>query len=287
MGAPCITVFLAIIIKRFSINPKTANLINNSEKGLFTINNIKTKNNRDAGILALKFDKDKVNEVFHIEVSCSITNNISETTNLDKSVSKIVEEKFDDKTITETINSYTKQFSVPKQRLKKIMVLGAVAKSRKNEIIRNFNEKEVEVIEFEDILHDVLENLDTQYYKNDIIRTLQLTKFLLLSEPTKLAKMLVNDTFSSNSRKEFLTSILDKEEIVREFKKTNTERLGAILKNSGLKPAELAEMLEQNILNKRTRGMFLKSLMEQEKTRKIVNKQNKIKKLNVPLEKFI
>ncbi len=45
-------------------------------------------------------------------------------------------------------------------------------------------------------------------------------------------------------------------------------------------------MLEQNILNKRTRKVFLNSLMEQEKARKIVNKQKKVKKLNMALEKF-
>ena len=159
-------------------------------------------------------------------------------------------------------------------------------KSRKSEIMKEFNQREVEVIEFENILYDIIEQLDTQYYRNDIIRTLQLAKFLLLSEPTKLAKLLVNDSFSSNSRKEFLSSILDKDEIVKEFKKTNVERLGSILKNSGLKPNELAEMLENNILNKRTRALFLNSLMEQEKTRKTTNKQNKIKKANVPLGKF-
>ena len=184
-----------------------------NKKGFFTLNNIKTSNNRDAGILALKFDKDKVNEVFHIEVSCSITNNITETANLGKSIGKIVDEKFEDKDIAEAINNHIKNFSIQKNKIKKIIILGAVPKSRKSEIIKEFNQKEVEVIEFENILHDVLEQLDTQYYRNDIIRTLQLTKFLLLSEPTKLAKLLVNDTFSSNSRKEFLSSILDKDEI--------------------------------------------------------------------------
>src|SRR3989338_7421114 len=142
-------------------------------------------------------------------------------------------------------------------------------RSRKRDIIKKFNEKEVEVIEFENILYDVIERLDTQYYRNDIIRTLQLTKFLLLGEPTKLAKMLANDTFSSASRKEFLSSILDKDEIIKEFRKTNIERLGLILKNSGLKPSELAEMIEQNILNKKTRKLFLNSLMEQENIRKL------------------
>ena len=257
-----------------------------NKKGLFTINNIKTSSNRDAGILALKFDNDRVNEVFHIEVSCSLTNNIAETTNLDKSVSAIVNEKFDDKKILDAVNNHIKNFSIQKSKIKRIMILGAVPKSRKSEIIRKFNEKEVEVIEFENILYDVLEKLDTQYYKNDIIRTLQLAKFLLLSEPSKMAKMLANDSFTSNSRKEFLSNILSNDDIVKEFRKTNIERLSAILRSSGLKASELAEMLENNVLNKKTRKMFLSSLMEQEATRKGISKQKRVKKVNVPLGKF-
>ncbi|MEK6983262.1 MAG: hypothetical protein AABX33_01715 [Nanoarchaeota archaeon] len=257
-----------------------------NKKGFFTLNNIKTPSNKDAGILALGFDKDRVNEVFHVEVSCSITNNISETSNLKQSISKIADDKFEDKNITDTINNNIKQFSIQTSKIKKIIILGAVPKSRKSEIIKEFNQKDIEVIEFENILYDVLERLDTQYYRNDIIRTLQLTKFLLLSEPTKLAKLLVNETFNSSSRKEFLLNILDKNEIIKDLRMTNLERLGAILKNSGLKPNELAEMIEHNILNKKTRKMFLNSLMEQEETRKIVNKQKKVKKVNVPLGKF-
>src|SRR3990167_9224746 len=135
-----------------------------NKNGLFTINNIKTSSNRDAGILALKFDNDRVNEVFHIEVSCSLTNNIAETTNLDKSVSAIVNEKFDDKKILDAVNNHIKNFSIQKSKIKRIMILGAVPKSRKSEIIRKFNEKEVEVIEFENILYDVLEKLDKYHY---------------------------------------------------------------------------------------------------------------------------
>lgn len=251
-----------------------------NKNGLFTINNIKTSSNKDAGILALKLNNEDVNEVLHIEVSCSITNNIAETANLDESISKIVSEKFNH-TKMQGLNP-----SFLSKEIKKIIVLGAVPKSRKSEIILKFNEKGVEVVEFENILYGVLESLDTKYYKNDIIRTLQLTKFLLLSEPAKLAKLLVNGT-SSNSRKEFLSNILDNDGIIKEFKKTNIERLGAILRNSGLKPSELAGMIENNILNKRTRRLFLNSLMGQENTRNIVNKQKRIKKLNMPLEKFI
>ena len=257
-----------------------------NKKGLFTINNIKTSSNRDAGILALKFDNDRVNEVFHVEVSCSLTNNIADTKDLSKSISGIVEDKFEDKPVSDAISSHIRQFSIPKAKIKKIMIIGSVPKSRKGEIIRKFNEKEVEVIEFENILYDVLEKLDTQYYKNDIIRTLQLAKFLLLSEPSKMAKMLANDSFTSNSRKEFLSNILGNDDIIRDFRKTNVERLAAILKSSGLKAPELAEMLENNVLNKKTRKTFLNSLMEQEATRKVASKQKRVKKVNVPLGKF-
>ena len=244
-----------------------------NKKGFFTINNIKTSSNKDAGILALKFDDENVTAISHIEVSCSITNNITETSNLSKSIGKIVDDRFGD-------------FEFQKHKIKNVIVLGAIQKSGKGEIVREFNQRSVEVIEFEDILYDVMEHLDTQYYRNDILRTLQLTKFLLLSEPSKLAKLIVNNSHTSNSRKEFLSSILDKDEIIKEFRRTNVERLSAILKNSGLKPDELAEMIEHNILNKKTRKLFLNSLMEQEETRKIINKQKKVKTLNVPLGKF-
>ena len=83
-----------------------------------------------------------------------------------------------------------------------------------------------------------------------------------------------------------MSNILENDSIVKEFKKTNIERLGAIMKSAGIKGKDLAIMLENDVLNKRTRKLFLNSLMEQESTRKIVNIQKRIKKLNVPLENF-
>ena len=255
-----------------------------NKKGFFTINNIKTNSNRDVGILALRANKNEVGEIFHVQVSCSITNKLSEAQSTE-SISRIIEERFDESLLADAVKSIM-PLSIQKDSIKKVMVVGALPKSAKDSIISEFNKRSVAVIEFENILYDVLDKLDTQYYKNDIIRTLQLTKYLLLSEPTKLAKVLGNDSFTSSSRKEFLSNILENDEIVREFKKTNIERLGAILKNSRLKPAELAGMLQHNILNRRTRKTFINSMMEQEKTRKTASKTKKIKRLNEPLGKF-
>jgi F0F1-type ATP synthase delta subunit len=257
-----------------------------NRKGLFTINNIKTSSSRDCGILALKFEKDKIDEVFHIEVSCSITGNISDASNLERSISIIVKGKFEDASIRKTINSNIGRFSIQKNDVKKILVIGALPKSSKAEIIGKFSEIGVQAIEFQNILYEVLENLDTQYYRNDIIRTLQLVKFLLLSEPENLAKLLADGSLSSSSRKEFLSSILDKGEIIKEFKKTNSERLAAILKSSGMKPSELAHMLDHQILNKKTRKVFFDSLTEQEKIRKAARKIIKKNKNELELNKF-
>ena len=126
--------------------------------------------------------------------------------------------------------------------------------------------------------------LDTHYYKNDVIRTLQLTKFVLLNDPVKLAKMLVKN---SGSRKELVSTMLDEKDIMKEFRKTNAERLGSILKNSGIKPAELAHMIEHSVLNNRTRKTFMSSLNEQEKIRKVVGKIISKKKKEMSLEKFL
>lgn len=249
-----------------------------NKKGFFTINNIKA-NNKDVGILAIN---PKSQEVLHIQVSCSLTGTI-DSKEMGISAEKISEEKFYNDAISEAVKKSTDFTEKP--AIKRVLVLSSLSKSRKSSIMKEFMVMDVQVMEFENILYDVLEGLDTQYYKNDIIRTLQLTKFLLLSEPTKMAKLLVNDSFSSSSRKEFLSNILDSEEIIKEFRKTNSERLGAILKNSGLKPSELAGMIENNILNKKTRKMFLNSLMEQENIRKLI-KPKKTRKLEASLEKF-
>jgi len=250
-----------------------------NKKGFFTISNIKA-NNKDIGILAIN---PKSQEVLHMQVSCSLTGTI-DSKEMGISAEKISEEKFYNDAISEAVKKSTD--FIEKPAIKRVLVLSSLSKPRKAGIIKEFGIMDVQVMEFENILDDVLESLDTQYYKNDIIRTLQLTKFLLLSEPAKMAKLLVNDSFSSSSRKEFLSNILDSDELIKEFRKTNSERLGAILKNSSLKPSELAEMLENSILSKKTRRIFLNSLIEQESKKNAANKQKRIRKLNVPLGKF-
>ena len=186
-----------------------------NKKGYFTIHNIKTYKNKDAGILALKLDKNEP-EILHIQVNCSITGTI-DTKNIGSSAEKISEDKFYDDSVAEALKEPVRVLNSTDSKIKNVLVLNSLPRSKKDEIIKEFRNMDVEVIEFETVIFDVLQNLDTQYYKNDIIRTLQLTKFLLLSNPEKAAKLLVNGVFNSSSRKEFLSSMLDKDEIIKEL----------------------------------------------------------------------
>ncbi|MBI2661467.1 hypothetical protein HYX09_04365 [Candidatus Woesearchaeota archaeon] len=255
-----------------------------NKRGFFTINNIKTSSNRDVGILALKFRGNKVEEINHIEVSCSIIGSIGENANAEDTVTNIIQDRFENKDIHKALKEQIKGFDV--LGVNRYIVIGGFPKSRKKEIIRGFKENHVEVIEFENVLREIFGDLDTQYYKNDVLRTLQLVKYLFLSGPKNLSDLLITDVFSPAARNEFLNSMLDKEEIVKEFRKTNEERLTAILRNSSLRdPEKLAEMIENNILNKRTRKPFLSSLLGQEKIKKIVIETD-TKKHEIPLINF-
>ena len=139
-------------------------------------------------------------------------------------------------------------------------------------------------MEFEDIISDVMGELKTEYFKNDVIRTMQITKYLLLQNPKKFVDVFY-DTLPQKKRKEFLVEFLSRDEIMKEFRKTNEERLAMILKQSSIKPEKLAEMLEKDVLNRRTRKPFITSLMEQKKIGKVYKKEISVKK-EKPLSRF-
>lgn len=260
-----------------------------NKKGFFTISNIKASRNKDIGILALRFDKEKLKELLHIEVSCSISSSVTETTDLKKTAEKIADIKFLNQSVSKAVDSYVAQFQNLK-KIRRILVLGALAKSRKKEIIDVFKSKSIDVVEFEEIVCEVIQELDTQYYKNDVIRTLQLVKHLLFTNPKKLADLLSEKgkILNVNTRGVFLSELLSQELIKKEFTKADEEQIISILKYSSLKnPERLAQLLESELLNRKTRKPFLNFLLEQERMRKLYKETTKTKeKAEKPLMSF-
>ena len=248
-----------------------------NRKGYFTLSNIKSRN-KDIGILALKFDNGNLKGAMHVEVCCSITG-IAEQGHV---FEKIIFEKFNDKNITDAINKYVNNIG-KETKIEKVIVLNSIPKE-KNKIISKFVKNDIALFEFEDILSDVIKGLKTEYFKDDVVRTLQLVKFLLISNPAKFVDVLYSD-LSPSKRREFIAELLGRDDVIKEFKKTNEERLAMILKQAMIKPERLAEMLEKDVLNRKTRKPFIASLMEQEKTGRVYKKEMAIKK-ETPLNKF-
>jgi len=248
-----------------------------NRKGYFTVNNLKS-GNKDIGILALKFDKGVLNHIMHVEINCSITGFNEQNYAIDR----VIDEKFDDKNIAVAIKKYTKDMSKDVE-IENVVVLNSLPKD-KDEIIRKLEKNGIVMVEFEDILSDVMKELKTEYFKNDVIRTMQISKFLLMQNPKKLVDVLYN-TLSRAKRREFLNELLSRDDVIKEFKKTNEERLALILKESMIKPEKLAEILEKDVLNRRTRKPFIESLIKQKKIGKVYKKELEVKK-EKPLNKF-
>jgi hypothetical protein len=249
-----------------------------NRKGYFTVSNLKS-GNKDIGILALKFDKGNPAHIMHVEVNCSITGFNEQNYAIDK----LINEKFDNKNITTTIKKYTKDMS-RELDIENVVVLNSLPKDKEG-ITKKLGKSSIIMVEFEDILSDVMKELKTGYFKNDVIRSLQIIKFLLMSDPKKFVDVL-NNTLSQAKMKEFLAELLNKDEVIKEFKKTNEERLALILKESMIKPEKLAKMLEKDVLNRRTRKPFITSLMEQKKIGKVYKKEIKGNRKETPLKKF-
>ena len=243
-----------------------------NKRGFFTIHNIKASGNKSIGILALRFNQERLKEVMHIEISCSISGNVTDALDVKKNVMHFVKDKFYDKEVERTVHSYVSQFPGPKQDTHKILVLGPLPKTKRQEIIQSFKEKSIDVWEFEEIVSKVLQDMDTQFYKDGIVRTLQLIRYLLLSNPQKLAGLVSEEAgiLNQSARSEFISELLKTELVRKELGKSDAVQLAGILKHSSLrKPELLAELLEKDILNQRTRTPFLNSLLKQEKMRKL------------------
>jgi len=248
-----------------------------NRQGYFTINNLRS-GNKDIGILALKFDDSILKKALHVEICCSITG-IAEQGNI---FEKLIFDRFNERAVKGALSGYTKGV-VEGAKIENVVVLNSIPKEKRT--IANILEKNnVSLVQFEDVISDVMKSLKTEYYKDDVIRTIQLIKFLLLQSPKKLVDVL-HSNFGPVKRKEFIAELLSRDGIIKEFKKTNEERLAIILKQSMIKPEKLAEMLEKEILNRKTRKPFIDSLIEQEKTGKVYKKRLKIKK-EAPLSTF-
>ncbi len=231
-----------------------------NSKGYFTINNLNASGNKNIGIIGLKFSGDKLEEAIHAEISCSVTHFSNEDENLKK-----ILKRFSDKGIIKAIGSNAGK-NISDYRLRKMLVVGKFSENTSS-VSKELSEKGIELFRLEDMLLETMLSLDTAYYKDEFLRTLQLVKYLLLAEPSNLASLLSEKSgiLNVNTRGHFLNELLKQEIIKKEFSKADEMQIIGLLRNTSLmKPDRLAEALEKEILNKRGMNRLLSRLVKSE-----------------------
>jgi hypothetical protein len=244
-------------------------------QGFFTIADINAKN-RVIDLIAIKQKKSEV-EVRHVEIACSIT---SQAIN-ERDRAEILR-KFEDINVINTIKDSIANYLGAEKPYQKMLVT-----TTKIEL------PGIAVVPFEDVFHDFVAALDTQNYRDPIVRTLQLFKYTLLSNPEKTASLITSEgehkSLTSSSREKFTRELLLQDNVMKAFGKRSSEELIVkMLKHSTLKqPERLAKALEE-VLTKRTATRFLNVLMQQKNMKTAVKEEIKkeIKK-DASLQEFV
>ncbi|MGM5484321.1 MAG: hypothetical protein ACQEP1_00410 [Nanobdellota archaeon] len=224
-----------------------------NRKGFYTIKDIPDGKNTIDFIA-------KGKEVWHVEIVSSIIN-------------------ADKKEIKKRFSRAEKKVRQYSSNYKKVLIIGRTA---------SFSIPGIEVIRLEDVLDEAFRKIDTHNYMNNTLRTLQIIKYIMLSEPNNLAGLMdEGGILNINTRESFLKELTEQEETKRVLAKDSFEpALINIIRNSTLnRPEKLAEVLESRVLGKKSRKRFIEALLKQQEMKKDIKES--IKKDQKTLDYFI
>jgi hypothetical protein len=246
------------------------------KKGFFTMNSIRVAHNKEVDTFAICLEDGNLKDVMHIETQVSIT----PSENLK---AEDYEAKFFDKGVVEKVNDLIEHFVGASKPYRKVLVLG---------LAREPKGKGIEVISFESILAEVILHLDKQNYRNSVVRTMQIVKYILMANPQLLASLL-SDTgdqkiLKQQAKERFVQELFSADNLKRIMgKEGQEEMLVSLLQESTLtKPERLADALLTRVLTSRTRKKFIRILLEH-KEAQAVAKQMKMPKGMRSLQSFV
>jgi hypothetical protein len=228
-----------------------------------------------------------VNEYYHIEISCSLTSGLSEK-DIKKAIQKFINKTFNEAIIIKKVNSILKKITGEKIEYKKILVLSNIPSSREEIIIEEFKSKNINIIKFEDIITEIILDLDTQYYRDDVLRTLQLTKFLLLTKPDKLAILLEkkgkHSILNQKTKQKFIDLFISQDDKI--LKNMKIEKISKLIKYSKLKdPEHLAKVIVEELISSKSKRKFLEAIVNQDKMKSLFKKPVKTHEIKQVLKK--
>ena len=252
------------------------------KNGFFTINSIKAGQNKEIDILAVKIKDGSLERFQQIELATSLSKSSTitlDSLSIEESVKKFIKKRFDDELVNNKIKEKMKEFG-HKEEYERIVVLGAMAAINRKKTVDLLEKKNIEVIRLENILFNIINDLDRQDY-NITIRVLQLMKFMLLSKPKKLADLIETSLLNQVTKEKFLRHLLQQDEIKRILSKNENKGLVKdLLKETSMKPEDLAKFVTEDILTSRTRKRFLHQFLELKPVEEELIKKKTEKPLN-------
>lgn len=237
-------------------------------QGFFTINSIKAGKNRTVDILAIKLQDKKVEHIQHIELSCSVSSGVL--------ASEEYLNKFTSRAVIKTVNACIKEHLGEVYDYTRVLVVGI------NEVPQGL--PGVQILQFENVLYDVFATLDKQNYQSPVIRTLQLLKYVLLTNPEKLACLISTEEneklLTQSNREKLLGLLLTNAEIQRIASKASfEEKLLPILQASPLGKPETLVRFVRDVLPRRSQNKFMSLITEKKEDKaKKVHDQPLLKK---------
>lgn len=232
-----------------------------NKRGFFTINDLNA-GNRVVDIIAIKQgDSPKIQ---HIETSCSISGGMA--TGKEK---QDLLRKFNDANVVKIVRKTIKSFTGGEEDYERVLVSTS-----------DVDLPGITVMSFDNMLLDVVKDLDRQYYKNSVVRTMQLMKYLLIAKPSSMAGLLGKEDdykpLTHVGRATFIRNMLLQDVSKKIFKRKDSEQmLIEILKESSLKqPERLAKALDE-IFSKRSSTMFINLLLKQKNVQTAIKEEVK------------
>ncbi len=230
-----------------------------NKRGFFTIHDLNA-GNRVIDLLAIK-QKDGP-KIQHIEISCSISPGI-----LTEKEKKDLSKKFNDQNVVRKVKKSIKEYTGKDAEYEKVLVATG-----------NVDIGDIRVINFDDILLDVVKDVDRQYYKNSVVRTMQLIKYLLIAKPASMAMLLGKEDdykpLTHAGREKLIRDMLLQDSSKKIFKKQDSEQiLIELIKESSLKqPERLAKAIDE-VFSKRSSTRFINALLKQKNVQTAIKEE--------------
>ncbi len=240
-----------------------------NRKGFFTIKDINA-GTRVIDILAIKQDSQP--KVAHVEIACYVSGSIN-------AKKDELFQKFNSNSVTKKIKQAIKEHLGEEREYEKFLIT----------TVPGIKLEGINIIEFDKVMYESLNQLDRQFYSNGVTRTLQLVKYVLLANPRYTAKIIGNEekykSLTQQSREEFIKNLFEQDVAKKIFgKRANEELMISLLQESTLKSPERLAAAVNKILTKRTANQFLNTLLKQQNLKVAVKPQ--IKK-NKTLQQFV